>query len=98
MPLISYSCLCKGAYELPERLPPEYDAGERLGFIQKMAKEKGVNASALVISWLTNLYRCEGYPRVIPLFSANYEHLMENLRGLEIELTREELDLMNKVH
>lgn len=98
IPLISYSCLCKGAYELPERLPPEYDAGERLGFIQKMAKEKGVNASALVISWLTNLHRCDGYPRVIPLFSATYEHLVENLRGLEIELTDEELNFMNKVH
>ena len=27
----------------------------------------------------------------IPLFSATYEHLVENLRGLEIELTDEEL-------
>ena len=97
MPLISYSCLCKGAYELPENLPAEYEAGERLEFIRNMAKEKGVNTSALVVAWLTNLYRCEGYPRVIPLFSATYEHLLDNLRGLELTLTDEELNLMNSI-
>ena len=97
MPLITYSCLCKGAYEIPERLPAEYESGERLEFIRKMAKEKGVNTSALVVAWLTNLHRCEGYPRVIPLFSATYEHLIDNLRGLEISLTDEELIMMNNV-
>ena len=97
MPLISYACLCKGAYEFPERLPEEYEAGARLEFIRNMAKEKGVNTSALVIAWLTNLHRCEGYPRVIPLFSASCEQLVENLRGLDINLTDEELAFMNKV-
>ena len=95
MPLVSYSCLCKGAYESPERLPADFDGGQRLEFIRQMAKEKGVNPSALVISWLTNLHRCEGYPRVIPLFSAGPDHLKQNLRGLEINLTDEELKLMN---
>lgn len=98
MPLISYSCLCKGAYELPERLPEEYEAGGRLDFVRKMAAEKGVNPSALVIAWLNNIHRCKGYPRVIPLFSATYEHLIDNLRGLDIDLTDEELALMNSVH
>ena len=97
MPLISYSCLCKGAYELPQRLPIEYEGGERLEFIRKMANEKGVNPSALVVAWLTNLYRCEGYTRVIPLFSATYDHLLDNLRGLELTLTDEELALMNSI-
>ena len=97
MPLISYSCLCKGAYEIDERLPAEYEGGKRLEFIRNMAKEKGVNASALVVAWLTNLHRCEGYPRVIPLFAATYDHLVENLRGLEINLTDEELEAMNRV-
>ena len=97
MPLISYSCLCKGAYDLPERLPDEYEGGARLEFIRNMAKEKGVNASALVIAWLTNLHRCKGYPRVIPLFAATCEHLAENLRGLDLPLTDEELNLMNSI-
>ena len=97
MPLISYACLCKGAYENPELLPDEYEGGERLEFIRSMAKEKGVNPSALVIAWLTNLHRLEGFPRVIPLFSATTEQLCQNLRGLELSLTDEELKAMNKI-
>ncbi len=97
MPLVSYSCLCKGAYEDDSRLPAEYEGGTRLEFIRKMAKEKGVNPSALVVAWLTNLHRCEGYPRIIPLFSATYEHLKDNLRALDISLTDEELKMMNDV-
>ena len=97
MPLISYACLCKGAYEKPERLPDEYEGGARLEFIRNMAKDKGVNPSAIVISWLTNIHRCEGFPRVIPLFSASPSQLKDNLRGLDISLTDEELALMNKI-
>lgn len=97
MPLVAYSCLCKGAYEIPERLPADYEGGARLEFIRNMAKEKGVNPSALVIAWLTNLHRCEGYPRIIPLFSATADHLVDNLRGLEITLTDEELAVMNGI-
>ena len=97
MPLISYSCLCKGAYENPDLLPFDCEGGERLEFIRSMAKEKGVNPSAIVVAWLTNLYRTEGFPRVIPLFSATSAHLVDNLRGLEVTLTDEELALMNKV-
>ncbi len=97
MPLISYACLCKGAYENPDLLPEEYEGGERLTFLRNMAKEKGVNPSALVVAWLTNLHRCEGFPRVIPLFSATPEQLKQNLRGLELSLTDEELARMNRV-
>lgn len=97
MPLVSYSCLCKGAYENPESLPNEYEGGKRLKFIRDMAAEKGVNPSALVIAWLTNLHRCKGFPRVIPLFSASYDHICQNLRGLDIELTDEELELLNSI-
>ena len=97
MPLVSYSCLCKGAYENPERLPEEYEGGARLDFIRKMAAEKGVNPSALVVAWLTNLHRCDGFPQVIPLFSATPDHLSDNLRGLTVSLSDEELDLMNRV-
>lgn len=97
MPLISYSCLCKGAYEDPTRLPEEYEGGERLNFIRKMAQDKGVNASALVVAWLTNLHRCQGFPRVIPLFAATTAHLVDNLRGLELTLSDEELATLNSI-
>lgn len=97
MPLISYSCLCKGAYEDSVRLPAEYEGGERLEFIRAMAAEKGVIPSAMVVAWMTNLHRCEGFPRVIPLFSAKAEHLKQNLRGLDLVLTDDELKAMNNV-
>ncbi len=97
MPLVSYSCLCKGAYENPARLPAEYDGGERLALIREMAGDKGVTASALVVAWLTNLHRVEGYPRVIPLFSATTEHLKQNLQGLTISLSDDELKRMQEV-
>ncbi len=97
MPLVSYACLCKGAYENPDLLPAEYEGGERLEFIRSMAAEKGVNPSALVIAWLTNLHRCNGFPRVIPLFSATPEQLLQNARGLELPLTDKELEMMNRV-
>ena len=89
--------VCKGAYEKIERLPADYEAGERLAFIRKMADEHGVNPSAMVIAWLLNLYKLEGYPRVIPLFSATTSHLVDNLRGLDIELSVDELKAMNNV-
>ncbi len=97
MPLVSYACLCKGAYEDPTRLSPDYEGGARLEFIRNMAAEKGVNPSALVIAWLTGLHRLEGFPRVIPLFSARVEHLRQNLLGLELSLTDEELKKMNTI-
>ena len=97
MPLVSYACLCKGAYEDPARLPNEYEGGTRLEFIRNMAAEKGVNPSALVVAWLTNLHRFQGFPRVIPLFSATPEQLKQNLRGLELLLSDEELALMNEI-
>ena len=97
MPLIAYSCLCKGAYENFDRLPADYEGGARLELIRAMAKEKGVTPSAIVVAWLTNLHRCKGFPRVIPLFSASPTHLTENLRGLELTLTDDELNAMNQV-
>lgn len=97
MPLISYSCLCKGAYEDDSRLGAQFEGGARLEFIRSMAAEKGVSPSALVIAWLTSLYRCEGYPRIIPLFSASSAHLVDNLRGLELTLSDEELAKMNSI-
>ncbi len=99
MPLLAYSCLCKGGYDSPERLPEIYgDGGERLSLVRKMAEEKGVNPSAIVVSWLVNAYRLENYTRIIPLFSASAKHFADNLRGLDVELSDEELLIMENTH
>lgn len=97
IPLVAYSCLTKGGYECPERLPKELIGGERLAFLKKMAADKGVNASALAVAWMVNLHRCEGFPRVIPLFgSSRAEHFTANLRGVELALSDDELAQLNR--
>lgn len=97
IPLIAYACLCRGAYEVDENLPVDCIAGARMEMIRRIAAEKGVNASAMAIAWMTNLHRCKGFPTVIPLFSANPDQLKDNLRGLELTLSDEELAMMNAV-
>jgi aryl-alcohol dehydrogenase-like predicted oxidoreductase len=96
MPLVAYSCLCKGAYEDITRLPDEYEKGDRAEKILSMAADRGVTPSAIVVAWLTSLCRLEGYPRIIPLFSARAEHLEKNLKGLDITLSDSELAAMNE--
>ena len=69
----------------------------RLEVLKNMAEDKGVTASALAVAWMVNLHRCEGFPRVIPLFgSGNVQHFVSNLKGTEIPLTDEELEILNK--
>ena len=95
IPLVAYSCLAKGGYADPNRLPAELVAGDRLTALQTMAKEKGISASALAVAWMVNLYRCEGFPRVIPLFgSSRVEHFVSNLTGADLVLTDQELQTL----
>ncbi len=97
IPLVAYSCLAKGGYENEERIPADCVKGDRLAFIHEMAKEKGVNTSALAVAWMVNLHRCEGFPRVLPLFaSSKASHFMDNLRGVDLVLTDEEMDLLSR--
>ena len=96
IPLVAYSCLAKGGYANAERLPAELVAGNRLKVLQNMAQEKGVSPSALAVAWMVNLHRCEGYPRVIPLFgSSRVEHFVSNLTGADLVLTNEEMQQLN---
>lgn len=98
IPLVAYSCLAKGGYEDPARLPAELIGGKRLDFLKAMAQDKNVSASALAVAWMVNLHRCEGFPRVIPLFgSSRAEHLTDNLQGISLSLSMEELAQLNNV-
>lgn len=97
IPLVAYSCLCKGGYDDLSRLPLDYELSNRYKAISDMAKEKGVANSVVVLSYLMNLYRLDNYPTVIPLFSSKEKHLEENLRSLEHNLTIEELKFLDDV-
>lgn len=97
IPLVAYSCLAKGGYENPARLPAELVAGDRLATLQAMAKEQGVSANALAVAWMVNLHRCAGFPQVIPLFgSSSVAHFVSNLQGAELCLTDEDLQRLNQ--
>ena len=62
-----------------------------------MAKEKDVSTSALAVAWMVNLYRCDGFPSVIPLFSSSRaEHFVSNLAGADLYLTDEEMKYLNE--
>lgn len=97
IPLVAYSCLAKGGYADPARLPTELVAGDRLATLQDMALQKGITASALAVAWMVNLHRCPGFPRVIPLFgSSKAAHLVGNLQGAELVLSWEEMEILNR--
>ena len=96
IPLVAYSCLAKGGYANPDRLPGELVADGRLAVLQNISGEKGVSASALAVAWMVNLYRCEGFPQVIPLFgSSRVDHFVSNLSGADLALTDQELQELN---
>lgn len=93
-PLVAYSCLLGGGYEAPEKLIEGFVVGKRYDVLVEMAKEKGVSNSALVVAYLTNLH-ITGETRVIPLFSSSKpEHIVANLRGADIKLTEEEMNIL----
>lgn len=97
VPLVAYSCLAKGGYEVDERMPSEQITGARLDAIRALAAEKNVNTSAAVVAYLANLHRISGMPRVIPLFaSSRVSHFLDNLRGVDISLSDSELELLYK--
>ena len=97
IPLVAYSSLAKGGYEAADRLPADLIAGDRLTFLKQMAAEKGVSPSALAVAWMVNLHRVEGFPRVIPLFgSSSAAHFMDNLRGVDLPLTDDEMKALCK--
>ena len=97
IPLVAYSCLAKGGYEDASRISADYIVGDRLEVLRNMAKEKGVNTSAMAVAWMVNLHRCEGFPRVIPLFaSSRVSHFLDNLRGVSLTLTDEEMAILNR--
>ena len=95
IPMVAYSCLCKGTYEDSSRLQPDLIEGERMALIRRMAAERGVTPSAVVLAWLMNVHRTEGFPRIIPLFSARPAHFAANMRALELTLSDAELAEMN---
>ena len=97
IPLIAYSCLSGGGYDNPSRFQSNIIVGKRYEALKDLASQKGLNPSQLVISWLCNLYKCDNFTTVIPLFSSSSpEHISDNMTAAELELTYDELKYLNE--
>ena len=97
MPLVAYSCLASGGYADNARLPANYIQGERLATLNRMAAEKGVPPSTLVLAWMLRSVRFADRPRIVPLFSSScVEHLRENLRAVDLVLDTAEVAALNE--
>jgi aryl-alcohol dehydrogenase-like predicted oxidoreductase len=93
--LLAYSPLLSGAYTVAGRAIPEQylgpDADARLAALRRIADETGASANQVVLGWLMATS-----PSAIPLIAASTEtQLDENLGALSVELTTEQLELLD---
>jgi aryl-alcohol dehydrogenase-like predicted oxidoreductase len=95
IPLVAYACLAKGGFADVDRMPGEYILGKRYETLTGMAQSKGISASRLVLAWMLHLGKANGFPRVIPLFSAQkMAHLLDSLHSVEVSLSDEEMEIL----
>ena len=99
IPLVAYSCLAKGGYDDPSRLPDFYETGSRLETLLECTKELGLTPSKLVIAWLLAQDRLPNRPTVIPLFSSSRsDHLKEILEMSDYVLDQEILEKLSDAY
>lgn len=93
--LLAYSSLLSGAYTRPERaiseqyLGPDSDA--RLAALRQVAAAHGVTPNQAILAWMM-----QSDPLVVPVMAAGSEaQMQENLDALELQLSAEEMNLLN---
>ena len=99
--LLAYSPVLQGIYDNAEKRESSWlwqssfksaDSLARLEVLSKMAKELGVTNTQLVLAWLLH-----HDPPVIPINAASrMEQLEQNLAAAEIELTGEQMAVLNE--
>jgi len=92
--LVAYSVLLQGAYTHPERpVPAQYagpDADQRLSVLKTVAQEVGATPNQVVIAWLL-----AGH--VVPIIAASkVEQIEENVAALNIELSEQQIERLNR--
>jgi aryl-alcohol dehydrogenase-like predicted oxidoreductase len=97
MTLLAYSVLLGGAYTRPDRAIPEQLSGpdneQRLATLRAIAEETGATANQVILKWML-----QSSPAVIPLIAASSnEQLQENLGALEIQLSPDQMDRLNRI-
>lgn len=93
--ILAYSPLLSGAYTRFDRsVPDEYlgaDGEKRLQRLNSLARELEVTPNQLVLAWMMN-----SNPAVIPVMAGSTaEQLRENMAAAEVELTAEQVRMLN---
>jgi aryl-alcohol dehydrogenase-like predicted oxidoreductase len=94
--MLAYSPLLGGAYTRGDRAFPEQylgpDSDARLLTLEAVAAEVGITPNQVVLAWMA-----QSDPPVIPLVAAStVEQMQENLGALEIELSGEQMERLNR--
>jgi aryl-alcohol dehydrogenase-like predicted oxidoreductase len=93
---VAYSPLLRGAYTRKDKdIGDAHDTAEnhaRLAALYKLAEDRGVTANQLVLAWMIH-----HDPPILPLFSvSNSEQMAENLGALDISLSEQEMETLDK--
>ena len=100
MTLVAYSPLLKGIYTSEEKRKNYYgwdffDNGEsieRVKVIEKMSNEMGISGNQLVLAWILHQK-----PEIVPILGfSSIEQYKENVDALDIKLTDEQMEILNK--
>lgn len=96
MTLLAYSVLLAGAYTRSDRNIPDmyaFDGNEkRLASLREIAAETDATVNQVILAWMM-----QSSPHVLPLIAASSEEqLQENLGALELQLSDEHMNRLNK--
>lgn len=91
---LAYSPLLGGCYTRQDKsIPEQYrgsDADARLVALRRVAKDVGATPNQVVYAWMR-----QGNPIILPLVAASSRVQMEeNLRSLDVQLSREQVELL----
>ncbi len=94
--MLAYSPLLSGAYTRKDRkFQKQYvgsDTGARLSALKKIAHESGATINQIILAWML-----QSEPCVIPLVATSTkEQMQENLAALEIKLSAEQMNDLNR--
>ena len=93
--LIGYSILLQGAYTRTDReIPAQFagpDSDDRLAALRTVAQEAGCTPPQAIIAWMR-----QSTPAILPIIAGSRtEQLRENIAGLDVTLTSDQMDRLN---
>lgn len=95
-PILAYSLLLAGAYTREDRkMDIQYTGADneaRLNALREVARETGATVNQVIVAWMLH-----HQPPVIPLIAAStHEQMQENLGALQVSLTPDQMERLDK--